>query len=235
MKKRNLFQVVFKRGMIFISLKKFRIIDMAVLIGIGVVVELFSMGVLFRGNGLKPTFVVSVIIILTCLTRWGIKGLVSAPILALVTWTGGRLFIDTIANVPFKVYDWMLLVSMLVGNCSVGLVCIVYKKYGTLRICSSRGNVMLIALVTSVLCITVESSTYLCLSLGNTFMFNLFLYDLIGMVVTVILSAALFSQGIMTNFVEKRKKEQEAAQEEAEYEKKYMSELNNVSSNEEKE
>ncbi|UKI49076.1 MAG: hypothetical protein L6U99_09820 [Clostridium sp.] len=100
------------------------------------------MGVLFNGNGLRPTFIVSALIILTCLTRWGIKGIIGAPILAVVTWLGGKYFIHSKTN-P---YDWVMLISMIVGNCSMILICPIYKKYGTNKIMGDSSRVALVAL-----------------------------------------------------------------------------------------
>lgn len=204
--------------MVLISLKKFRIIDLLVLIIIGIIGELFSMGVLFNGNGLKPTFVVSALIILTCLTRWGIKGIIGAPVLAIVTWLGGKYLIHT----KFNPYDWKMLVSMIMGNVSMVLVCPFFKKYGTNKIMGDTSRVALVALCSCILNILVAALVYLICSAGNSFGFNLFLYNLPGMVVTVIIGIALSKMGIEINVKDQMLANKKQAEEDAKYEKEYM-------------
>lgn len=204
--------------MVSISLKKFRIIDLLVLIIIGIIGELFSMGVLFNGNGLRPTFIVSALIILTCITRWGIKGIIGAPILAVVTWLGGKYFIHSKTN-P---YDWVMLISMIVGNCSMILICPIYKKYGTNKIMGDSSRVALVALCSCILNILAAALVYLLCSVGSSFGFNLFLYDLPGLIVTLIIGVALSKMGMEVNVKDQMLANKKQAEEDAKYEKEYM-------------
>ncbi len=179
------------------------------------------MGVLFNGNGLRPTFIVSALIILTCLTRWGIKGIIGAPILAVATWIGGRYFIHSKIN-P---YDWKMLVSMVVGNCSISLICFIFKKYKTNEVMKNGSRVALVALCSCIFLTLVEIMCLLVLSKFNTYYFNLVFYNIPGYVVTTIIAVALYSQGIMKNYKEKIISERKQAEADAEYEKKFFEEL----------
>lgn len=202
---------------------------MAILLLVGTVLEIVCMAFLTRGNGFRPTFIFSLLIILLAVTRWGPTGLVLAPILTMVTWLSGKYLIDTrdiiIDNEIVKIiyYDWEMLLAMMLGNLSIGWVALFFKKKKTTEIYSTYGNVVAIAAIAVIVVILIEIIVNLILvGIENANLFRFIIYNFPGIIFTLILPIALRSQGIWFNVKEKLLADRQQALEDAEYERQYL-------------
>ncbi|MDE7385446.1 MAG: hypothetical protein K2M84_06780 [Anaeroplasmataceae bacterium] len=112
------------------KLKKYMLIDLSLLIGIGVVIEalgIFAFNFMLRATVI--TSAVSLLVMVVAITRWRWKGLICAPFLALATLISGRFFNP---HLDFRsLYGWELYLSTLGSllSLSVNLIWFKYIDY----------------------------------------------------------------------------------------------------------
>ena len=197
----------------------------------GIFAEALSIGVLSNTSYLIPTFVFSILMIIIACTRWGVKGIVLIPIMTLVSWICGKYFVDAKVEDGMYMYTWQTLVAMFAGNASVGTICILNKKKSFEDLYPSGSAVMGIALLFTLLSLLVQIIV-ICMCGKANYIVTILTGDIIGTVVTVVLSAAVRSTGVFINVKEKLLAERRQAQEDAEYEKAYHRRLREASSTE---
>lgn len=109
------------------KLKRYMIIDLSLLIGIGVIIE--ALGVFVFNKMLTATMIttaISLLIMMIAITRWRWKGLVVAPFLALATILSGRFFNP---HLNYRgLYNWQLYISTL-GSLLSMAVNLLWFKY----------------------------------------------------------------------------------------------------------
>ena len=183
------------------SLKKYMLIDLLITGIIGMIVEF--LGVFVFNKMIYATivpFAISLLIMMISTTRWGSKGLVLVPFLALSTVLSGKFINPTEALKVF--YDWKLYVSLLVSLSTFSLnYCWFYirkKKEIKETMGSMAGLACLDILVSTVMLVLV----YYLLT-GSMFILAFPVWSLYGYAMLILGTCILFTQGVLVNVKEK--------------------------------
>ncbi|MDE6407772.1 MAG: hypothetical protein K2K48_05665 [Anaeroplasmataceae bacterium] len=110
-------------------LRKYMIVDLAILTCVGFVAELFGEYVINRS--IVAGWVagsISLLILLISTTRWGWKGLLPIPILALAVVLSGRYFHPIVRLRPN--YDWKFYIVLVISYLSISINLFWMKKIG---------------------------------------------------------------------------------------------------------
>ncbi|MGM9971724.1 MAG: hypothetical protein ACI35W_04885 [Anaeroplasmataceae bacterium] len=204
------------------SIKRYMVIDFITLFVIGTIVELIAMYIIPRSiPASAPYYCVSVLVILVALSRWGVKGLILAPVMACVSFLSGKLLGVYKGN-----YDLTLFLSDLVGflGCSVVLLFRKKNKKEALfgEISSTIGQVLLTLVIVIILQTIVVCLMNLDIDVLGTFGY-IAIQDASGMVVTLIMIIPLRHQQVLLDV----KKDLISKSEEKEMERKYYSQYTN--------
>jgi len=171
-----------------------------------------------------PFICISFLMVFIAVVRWNLYGLIIAPILVLATIVGGRW-----SELPYlaAVYDYRIYISVLIGLLSIGLNVIIFKKYGTAKITVSWYKIVIMIIINYLIFSLIQVVVYRLLS-AHTLMhngkimyeyinkddeikvYNLcrygesgFVYDLFGLIVGIVGTLILRSQGVVCNALQK--------------------------------
>lgn len=205
--------------MIKITIKKYMIIDLAMLIGLGVIVEAIAMYVLpLTFSNASPFFCVSLFICILAIGRWNFKGAVAIPIMALVSTGFGLLFSYISKNNRISeltdFYTWRVLVTNLLSLCSA-LVLIPFKRvFGKKAIFKERLTTELIGVSILAICFVVQILVFSVVTLASPIklMPVLAINMLPAILVTLMFMVILRHQGILvdakTDLIDKKREEE---------------------------
>lgn len=213
------------------------LIDLAMLIVIGCILEGFVAKV--AGFVLKssPTMTISFLITFVAIMRWNLKGLVVIPFFVVANYIGGSM-----NDLPYlaAIYDWKLALASGLSMTVMGINVIFFKKFGTKRVMLNILAVIGLVLLDYILCVGIFKVLYRLLTSGNPFVVdsipfvghfynsttdeletltvNLCLYveqmgvyNVFGLVVAYVGIFVLRSQGVVNNVVDKLVEDREIA------------------------
>lgn len=222
---RRSLQVPFlSKGVITISLKKYMFYDLGMLAIIGVVIEMVGVYVsdtMFSGT--FTTFCFSVLIMIVALSRWGIKGLLISPFLALSTFVCGKFLI---AHSGYReLYDGTVLLAIFLSLVSISTILIWFKIFGSKRILGNMGLTLLLCLYVIALVIGVQTLTYWIFNNGITISVFLIIYNGLGIIFTFVGAGLLRQQQVLVNVKQKILDDKKQRELDLEYEKQFSAEL----------
>lgn len=199
------------------DIKKYRIVDLTILLIVGVATELMgSLLINAMMPWVVPVFTSAIIILIVAMVRWGAIGMILAPILALASYIGA-LFImpnkgDGIEQMP---------VSYLVNLAFLLPTLALYpfiKKYNYEEMFNTGGKrvlcifaVYILGSILGGLMFTLHSLNFI-LSIGT-----LLVQQSMSLVITVIFMEMLTRQGTLVNVKKKFLREREEAQLDQQY------------------
>ena len=190
------------------SLKKYMLVDLLITGLIGFLVEF--LGVFVFNKMIYATMIpcaISLLVVMISTTRWGSKGLVLIPFLALSTVLSGR-FINP--NEQFRaVYDWKLFVSLVLSLGTFSLNHFWFKIRKEKHIKETMGSLVVLAIIDIIISALVLVLAYYLLTSQNLIM-ALPVWSLYGYAVLIIGTCVLFPQGVLVDVkdsIEKRKLE----------------------------
>lgn len=208
--------------MIDISIKKYMTIDLLSMIIIGLIVELIAMLVLPQviPNAVPP-FIVSLVIIMLALTRWGWKGIITIPIMSVGAWLFGKLLGEYKEN-----YDIYYLISTFVGFFSSLLIILFKKKSKTNPFGDSITTLGITILVVALL-VVLEIITFSLLTLTNPLDNTVWflVQNVAEFVVTLIFVLALRRQGMFVDVKKDLIKKEKERQMENKYYSQYVNDV----------
>ena len=176
------------------------IIDLIIMGVIGFAIE--ALGIYIFNQMIYATIITSsfsLLMMLMATTRWGWKGLVLAPVLALATVISGKYFIT---NPNFRPnYDWQLYVAVLFSLLAFAVNVIWFKKKNYRQTYSKVSNIFILVLIDIVVSQITLSIVYLILK--QTFqLFAFFAWNLFSFVVLFVGALALRAMGVMIDVKE---------------------------------
>ena len=138
----------------------------------------------------------SLLIMLLATTRWGAKGLVVAPVLALGTIISGRFFIE---NPDLRSnYGWELYIASTISLLSLAINCLWFKKKNYRVTYRYASNIFILVLIDIVISLVTLSIVYLIFK--QTFqLFGFLIWNSLGYVVLCVGAFALKGMGVMVN------------------------------------
>lgn len=179
------------------SLRKYMVIDLAILALIGCLVEL--LGIYLFNAMLTATMItsaVSLLMMLISTTRWGYKGLIIAPLLALATIISGRFFN---VHAEFKaLYDWKLYLVILISLLSFAVNLLWYKKIDYRQNYKKISTTVGICLLDIVVSQLVLSLAYLAFY-GQFLLLGFIVWNAFAFVILIIGAIVLSKQGVIVN------------------------------------
>lgn len=193
------------------SIKKYMLIDLSMLSGIGLILE--AVGTYFINYmfvGAYPMTVVSLLITIVALVRWGWKGLLVVPFCALGNFIGGQfLFFH---DKGFGVYDWKMLLSVFFGLAALSVNLILFHKFKTnVLLQKYKWFAPVMILADCLIFELVRGIIYAFILRGdNGYIINNSVgYDIMGYGIAFVMGLILLHQKVMLNFEEKIAAERE--------------------------
>lgn len=138
------------------------IIDLIVIGVVGSIIE--ALGIYIFNQMIYATIIASsfsLLIMLMATTRWGWKGLVLAPVLALATIIGGRYFVTNPDLRPN--YDWKLYVAILFSLLAFAINIVWFNKKNYRQTYGKASNIFILVLIDILVSQLVLSIVYLIL------------------------------------------------------------------------
>lgn len=171
------------------------IIDLIIMGIIGFAIE--ALGIYIFNQMIYATIITSsfsLLMMLMATTRWGWKGLVLAPVLALATVISGKYFIT---NPNFRPnYDWQLYVAILFSLLAFAVNIVWFKKKNYRQTYSKVSNIFILVLIDIVVSQMTLSIVYLILK--QTFqLFAFIAWNFYSFVVLFVGALALRAMGVM--------------------------------------
>lgn len=206
------------------SLKKYMCIDLLMLCTIGIVLE--ALGTFFVNYmyvGAYPTVVISLLISLLAIVRWGWKGLIVIPFCALGNFIGGQFFVFKQSGIGN--YNWKEFLSCLLGLSTLALNLIPFAHYKTNNLLQNKKWFLPVMVVLNFLIYEfVRGIVYGYIVHGDNgyILRNALGYDVTGVVITLVMGVLLKRQKIMLNFKEKLEADKIQAEEERIAEAEYL-------------
>lgn len=209
-----------------ITIKKYMIIDLAMLISLGVIVELIAMFAVPRVlNNASPFFVVSLLICILAVERWNFKGAISIPIMAVLSTLIGFVLskiakIEAIKDLE-DFYNWRVVLTNVISFGSSLLLIPLKKTFAKKEMFGERITAELIALVILVVCYVAQVLVFSMVAFASPVKFagTMAINMLPAVLVTLLFMAVLRHQGILVD----AKKDLIDKQKEKELEEKYYS------------
>ncbi len=208
------------------SIKKYMCIDLLMLCIIGIVLE--ALGTFFVNYmyiGAYPTMVVSLLITMLAIVRWGWKGLIVIPFCALGNLIGGQFFVFN--QQGMGKYNWKEFLSCLIGLSTLALNLIPFHHYKTNNLLQNKKWFLPVAILLNFIIFEIARGMvygYIVQGDNGYILRNAMGYDVTGVVITLVMGILLNRQKIMLNFEEKLEADRLRAEEdriaEAEYLKK---------------
>lgn len=203
------------------SLKKYMAVDLLMLAMIGIIVEIVGMYAFSAMlNARMITTAMSILIMIVAVTRWGWKGLILAPILALATILSGR-FLNPKPDYAVN-YEWQLYISSVAQLLATSISLLWFKKFKDEQTTfKSVGASLGFAAMNSVVSFIVLNIIYIIISLiiGKGFVaFNLIMgfmaWNAFGYVMAIVGTFILSRQGILINVEKELKRKKKEKREE---------------------
>lgn len=214
--------------MIKITIKKYMIIDLAMLIVFGSIVEAIALFVIPRMfNNAFPFFCVSLLICVLAIARWGWKGIVVIPIMSFVSVLFGKLWASTANSDSIhelaKYYGWRVFLTNMISfsvSASIILVKKLLKKKETL---SDRAVTIVVTICMILACYVLQVLAFSLVTLAapKNYIGVFAINDLPAFMVTLVFVVVLRHQGMFVD----AKQDLINKKEEAEMENKYYKEL----------
>lgn len=184
------------------SLKKYMFIDLLMTGIIGVAVEFLGV---FVFNKMIPAtiipFAISLLIMMISTTRWGSRGLILVPFLALSTVLSGKLINPTEAL--RTCYDWKLYVSLIVSLSTFSLNFCWFDFRKKRNIKESMGSMVGLAILDIVIATIMLVSVYYILTGNPSYILAFPVWGFYGYAMLVIGTCILFTQGVLVNVKQK--------------------------------
>lgn len=163
------------------------------------------------------TSAVSLLIMFVATTRWGIKGLILAPFLALATVLSGRFLIHITEEINFRSnYDWRLYIAITCSLLSFAINSLWFKKISHKETFKYKGKMMLLVVIDILVSQIVLSFVYLVLR--RTFLILGFAtWNMFSFIIFIVGAFVLSGQNVLVNIkenlleVEQFKKEEEVS------------------------
>lgn len=219
------------------SLKKYMCIDLIMLCIIGILLE--ALGTFFVNYmyvGAYPTTIVSLLITLLAIIRWGWKGLIVIPFCAVGSFIGGQFLLikhDGVGN-----YSWRELISCVVGLSSLAFNLIPFHKFKTNHLLQNKKWYLPLIIILSFIGYELFRGityTYIVQGTNKYIIGNAIGYDVTALVITLVMGIGLKQQKIMLNFMEKLETERLQAEEDRKAEAEYLARAGKDESKSEKE
>lgn len=231
------------------SVVKYMAIDLSFLTVIGCFLE--ALVSRFSGFLLDaaPTISFSLLIVYVAVARWNLWGLLPIPFLVLSTIFGGH-FSELVYFSKFYSFDnWQLIVSMILGLAAIGLNVIVFMNHRTNKIMKNLWLMLLILVVDYIIYCLVQFLFYRLFTTGGlsgaaniecvyktvdengktveatrnlaNYVEYGFGYNLFGLVIGVVGTIVLRSQGALNNAIDKLVDDKKQREAELEYMKSF--------------
>lgn len=179
------------------SLRKYMVIDLLISGIIGMGVEF--LGVYVFNNMLLAKIIpyaVSMLVVMITTSRWGNKGLIVIPFVALATVLSGRLINP---HVDFaKAYDWKLYVSLVLSLYTFSLNHFWFKLRKNRKIKETPGSMMALCFIDIVTSWVVLTMVYFALT-SELYILAFPVWGLYGYALLIIGTFLLFRQGVLIN------------------------------------
>lgn len=205
--------------MVFISIGKYRIIDLAFLLAFGIIGD--ALGI-WAETKLLPysvpvTFCVSLLIIMVAITRWKAMGLILVPIMSITTYFSGFFIIR-------NGYDFNMFMTILVGLSAPAISLLWYKFISRKKTFAEFGLTFAYVSVNALLSVALSSVCYVIFANIDITIY-LFVYDAFGIILTYVGTYILRSQGMFVEVKESLIEEQIKLKKEKEYEEEFSRKL----------
>ena len=214
------------------SVVKYMIIDLAVLIAIGALLEGLTSRFVGFALDAAPTVTFSLLILFVAVARWKAYGLITIPFLVFSMILGGH-FSDLSYYAAFYSFsNWQLYLSVMIALAlSVSVNLIFFRKHRTNKIMKVWWQMLLILVMDYVLYCGIQFVLYRLFTTGNLavmadipFTYNVknadglmepktinlamyvergFIYNSFGLIVAILGAFVLRSQGVLNNAIEK--------------------------------
>ncbi len=194
--------------------------DLATILVVSFILELICVKfgtTVFYGT---PFICISFFAVFLAVVRWNLWGLIIIPFIAIATIIGGRW-----SELPYlaAVYDYRIYISIILGLSTIGLNVILFRFVGTDKVLVSWLRILGLIVLDYLLFSLVQVVVYRLLTShtlaknaveiyevvkknGDVVEYNLckygeggFIYDLFGLVVTIVGTLVLRSQGVVCN------------------------------------
>lgn len=198
------------------------IIDLMSMTIIGLVVELIAMLVIPQVlPKAVPPFVVSLVIVMLALTRWGWKGFITIPIMSVGSWLFGKLFSEYKGN-----YDIYYLISTFVGFFASSII-LLFKRKSKHNLFGDIVTTIGVTILVTILVVLTQDLIYSLVKLDNPLDNILFFLteNITGAVVTLIFVIALSHQKMFVDVKKDLIKKEKEKQMENKYYSQYVNDV----------
>lgn len=199
--------------MVFISLKKYKIVDLITLFVIGTIIELifvylipnFILSVDGEGNEYmakwtRPTYCASILVIIIAIVRWNSSGLVLIPFFSLVGFLGAKSFHpgDT------TYYSVGAYFASLIGMCGCSVVLLFKRTWYKKGFHKTILGILSLGFSTIVCVVVLQSVSYAIIEGQNVFSSLIFhsINAIFSLAITLVFLAMLKNQEIVVDMVE---------------------------------
>lgn len=211
-------------GVIKITIKKYMVIDLAMLVAFGTIAEAIALYVIptILQNAF-PFYCASMLVCILAVTRWNWKGIVVAPVMALITVVLGRVLANISnydeVNDLAKYYNWKVFLTNLITFLSALIVLPIKKFVKKKETFSDRLFVEMVTAIILVVSIVAQIFAYSLVTLAapSNYAAVFVINDLPAVIITLIFMAVLRHQGIFVD----AKQDLISKKEEAEMENMY--------------
>lgn len=206
-------------GVIEISIKKYMIIDLAVLVLTGLIFEVIVMYIFLEmfGENVVPFYIISLLVSIIAVGRWNWKGMAVIPVMSLISVLSGFVIRKATDADGAGIYNWAMYITDVISLASTALIIPLKKK--SKNFSESKDGTVTIAIIAAVIVLAfileVLSYGILTLTLPYKYIGSLAVVNVPCWFFTVLMMFVLRRQGIVVdvkkNLISK-KKEQELEQ-----------------------
>lgn len=148
------------------SVKVYMVQDLILLTILGLFLEALTQKFVPVVLGGAPSITFALLFVFVAVTRWGLWGLLIAPVIALATWLGGSW---TDLKYVAHAYDWRLYLSEVAGLLTVGVNVLFFMKHKTNKVVGSTWKLLLIILLDYLLYCLIQIAIYRIITSGSPF------------------------------------------------------------------
>jgi len=107
-----------------ISIKKYMIIDLAVLALTGLIFEVIVMYIFLEmfGANVVPFYIISLLVCIIAVGRWNWKGLAIVPVMSLISVLSGFILRKATGTDGASIYNWKMFISVALSLASTALI-----------------------------------------------------------------------------------------------------------------
>lgn len=148
------------------SVKVYMVQDLILLTVLGLFLEGLTQKFVPVVLGGAPSITFALLVVFLAVTRWGLWGLLVAPVIALSTWLGGSL-----ASLKYvaHAYDWRLYLSEVAGLLTIGVNVLFFRKHKTNKVVGTTWKLLLIMLLDYALYCFIQIGVYRLITTGSPF------------------------------------------------------------------